>query len=556
MSAILFHGNNLPTSITDSFRADKYAIDYTQNAQNPNFVLDRFIHDSLDKALQNKFYDIIFIPYTLSQHNYLELTGLRVAIHIRVTKEFKHACVPIVFIGPESSTQIAKLTELGNILFTPGVFYTAKTDSEYLKKLCEWIKEQKPKITEAEWEKCLRRLQLSPPANYDSHHSIDNELALLRWSECIGCVDQIAEVKENIQKNLYFKYQRTLNPIKPINQVKYSIQGKAKILLIDDEAEKGWKDFYTHFFSDSPKIEFDYLKLNFKTLSQDDISERAKNEVEKSHADIVLLDLRLCDTDFESELKPENLTGYKILKEIKKINKGIQIIIISASNKVWNYQSLHSIGANGYIIKRGNSDVIEDIKNLKQVIEKAIERANYLKDAFQKIKSLSYSINDSISNDKIDKKFGEELIKFLELSFRMYENSQTREEFAFAYLALFKSLELISNNYVINDSGTWRVVGNHPLKQYKWDKQTNTYKETNPPNFKNNIPTTFEKIAGLCLQLWNYDHEFVEQLYYSIKCRNEFIHPSDESECEKIYIPKGYLYLLDQIVKLGNKITT
>ncbi|QKG79310.1 response regulator transcription factor [Tenuifilum thalassicum] len=564
MKAILFHGDNLPTSLTDHFHGDKSAIDYSQASQNSNFVLDRFLHDSLSKAFQNKAYDVIFIPYTLSQQNYFELTGLRVAAHIRVTKEFRHHLVPIVFIGIETPNQIAKLSELGNILFTPGVFHIAKTDRDALKNEYILIQEHKPRISETEWEKCLKRLQLSPPANYQSHHSIDNELALLRWSTYLKCDNNILEVKENLQKGLYFKYYQALNPVAETKQgTPYLINGKGKVLLIDDEAKRGWGDFYRCFLQNNINnntIKFDILEVEFKSLSQNEIIDRAIKKCED--ADVVLLDLRLCDSDFKENKEPKELTGYKILEEIKKINKGIQVIITTASNKIWNYQSVQGLGANGYIIKRDDSNVAEDIKNLKQVVEGSINRASYLKPVNQSINQLSKSLTTAIKNKKFDKHIGKELIKILQLSYNMYEKANSKDDFAYAYISLFKCLELIAGEYVFkNDENKWCIKGPQELKQYRWDEEKNKYTFTNTPNFKNNLPTTFEKVAGLCFQLLEYKDEDVQQLYYSIKRRNEFIHPSEKkltdnlkTECDKIYFYEGYKILLEQVSQIIQKL--
>ncbi|MCH8534997.1 MAG: hypothetical protein LAT51_08020 [Flavobacteriaceae bacterium] len=54
----------------------------------------------------------------------------------------------------------------------------------------------------------------------------------------------------------------------------------------------------------------------------------------------------------------------------------------------------------------------------------------------------------------------------------------------------------------------------------------------------------------------------MQELYYTVKRRNEFIHPSTKEfegrlkeECGKIYTSEGYLTLLQQIHELTRKIT-
>lgn len=564
-NCLLIHNDNLPSNVLDSF-GDQVKFDIPQSKTlEHGYSFDREAHRQLGNALKDKKYDIIFLPYYLSDQNYLELSGLRLAAHIRLTSDFNHQYAPIVFIGNETPEQIAKLSEAGSILFTSGIFSTKKQNIESLKAQHAWISENKKQISSTEYSRFLERIKISPPANYASHHSIDNELALVRWFKYLKCDDQIPNVKENLQSRLYFKYQKALKPVEPSGEGKaYCINKKAKILLIDDEAEKGWKDFYECFFEHSPKITINTLSTDFKLLNQQDIIEAARKKVEQFDADLVLLDLRLCDMDFDTDPQPEpkDLTGYKILEEIKKINKGSQVIITTASNKVWNYQSTSEIGANGYIVKRHDSDVDEDIKNLKNTIQSAVERADYLKPTWSVIYSLKDSLDRAIRDKKLDNSFGRELISLLDISFNLYDNASTPNDFAYVYLSLFKCLELVANELTFQKGGTWSVIGPEPLKHFRYDKETYNYQEISPTSFKNNLPSTFQKITGLCFQLWNYQQTEVQKLYYSIRRRNEFIHPSEneltpklKSECDKIFRPVGYSILLNQLSAFGNKIT-
>lgn len=483
MNAILIHANNLNPNLVNKFPGDKVAFDYSQSIQRSNFILDRFLHEELSNAFKNKEYQVIFIPYTLSQQNYLELTGLRAAAHIRTTKEFNHQYVPIVFVGPETPEQIARLSDLGNILFTSGIFSTASQESDFLKKFYDRIRREKSKITESELEKGIKRLQLSPPANYQSHHSIDNELALLRWSEFLKCDDQIPEVKENLKTGLYFKYHRVLNPVNtPGTGNPYLISGKGKVLLVDDEAEKGWADFYECFFQYSPEIKFDhnsYLKVDFKSLDQNQIVSKAIQWIKDNDPDVVMLDLRLCDADFNQDGQAKDLTGFKILKKVKEeINKGIQVIITTASNKVWNYQSTHDLGANGYIIKRGDSDVAEDIKNLKNEIEFAIKTSQALKDFDEIFGDISQNIN---KEDEWNDDFKNKVQDYLDISFdllvKSFKNSDYRR---YAYLQLFLVIEEFLAQEHIFSYGDNCIIDNNILVAHK-------IKEDNNGSFKSII---------------------------------------------------------------------
>lgn len=491
MNALLVHADNLNPDLIKNFPGNEVAFDYSQSIQNANFVLDHFLHERLLESLKNEGYNVIFIPYTLSQQNYLELTGLRVAAHIRVTKDFNHQFVPIVFIGSETREQIAKLSDLGNILFTPGIFSTQKFDVDSYSKQYDWILENKPKITETELNKCFERLKIAPPANYQSHHSIDNELALLRWSEYIGCSEKISEVKENIKTSLYFKYHQALNPCPLIQDRKnFLLSGVGNILLIDDEAKKGWKDFYKHFFQNNinnKTIEFDYLNIDFKSITnQSEIVEKAKEKVREYNPDVVLLDLRLCDQDFLENVNPKALTGIKILKKIKEINKGIQVIVTTASNKSWNYQTALSFGADGYLVKQGNSDVKEDIRNLKELIEKSLKRAKFLKPVYQKISEIKEFINENERFDSKDDNIRKTLYSNLEISFELLSKATSSDDhkkyFNYAFLQLFLCIEeFLSINSVFKYGDKCYVDNNikaaEKIAENKWKSAIKYYRE-------------------------------------------------------------------------------
>lgn len=49
--------------------------------------------------------------------------------------------------------------------------------------------------------------------------------------------------------------------------------------------------------------------------------------------DLIILDLRLCDEDFYVHDNFHDLTGFVLLEEIKKHNKGLQTIIVSGQIK-------------------------------------------------------------------------------------------------------------------------------------------------------------------------------------------------------------------------------
>ena len=132
--------------------------------------------------------------------------------------------------------------EYFNILMTKNVQLVA-----YSKKAFKAaVNEDFTPFKQDELPKELNKLKLDPPLNYADSHSIANEWAIHQWAKTIGCDDavELEKVFQNVETNLYFKYLRTTNPISEIDRIspeklKINCEGKPKVLLIDDEAEKG-----------------------------------------------------------------------------------------------------------------------------------------------------------------------------------------------------------------------------------------------------------------------------------------------------------------------------
>lgn len=474
------------------FRFEKLAIssDYENN---PDLTFHDFLL-RLEKDIAS-----ITLPVTLTE-NYLDFSGLILAHHIRLTNELKFSnTIPIIIYSSLDFEVILKITSWANILLTPNVYYVdlKKYDFNSIKKSIEKTIQSPKKFIK---EKFLERVDIKPPSNYLSHHSIDNELALLRWSEFLKCADKIPNVENNLQSGLYFKYQRALNPVTPQGTgYNYLIPDKGKILLIDDEAEKGWENFYKCFFQyniNNGSIKFETLQIHFKSLSQKQIIEEAKNEVEKFNPDVVLLDLRLCDADFNinSVTNPSELTGSKILEEIKKINKGIRVIITTASNKIWNYILTDHLGANDYIIKRGDSDVAEDIKNLKNMIGNAINQASFLKDVYSRIEEIkSHLVKNDLFNSDEQSRIIENFdvaYYFLEKGSQLEIASQDGKFYNHAYMELFRCIEDFLNKpkiFTYSDKCCYVNEGNIKVAEKEGKKWKSIIKYNN--NEKNEKPS-------------------------------------------------------------------
>nr|WP_294723797.1 hypothetical protein [Prevotella sp.] len=96
------------------------------------------------------------------------------------------------------------------------------------------------------------------------------------------------------------------------------------------------------------------------------------------------------------------------MKKIKEFNAGIQVIIFSATNKVWNLLALQKYGADGFIIKEGPENskepsfTIQTIENFINTMSLCI--SNRYKESLCKIVSdLNNNLEKGAKAHKIDK---------------------------------------------------------------------------------------------------------------------------------------------------------
>lgn len=166
-----------------------------------------------------------------------------------------------------------------------------------------------------------------------------------------------------ITNNQQEKYQNILKGIK------YAVEArKPNILYIDDNANNGWKDILEKMTGVS--ITTIAPNKNNKKSTECLYNEDIKNMVINQNISLVLLDLRLYD-ETERSADIDTFSGKLLLDEIRKYHKGIPIMIVTASNKVWSYEELMKSGADAYWIKEGidnNFTAEESVRNYYKLL--------------------------------------------------------------------------------------------------------------------------------------------------------------------------------------------
>lgn len=345
----------------------------------------------------------------------------------------------------------------------------------------------------------------------DNRHQITNEWGAVKLALNAGYTSN--KISYKFPETLYFKYLEIKYPHNslsveerqlffdekdydfPSDKVDIaSLLKKNKILLIDDNAEKGWKSVLEKIFN---------CIITSKTTIRDTLDISDYEEY-----DIVFLDLYLPNPLMDDNIDMQH--SITILESIKKAYPQIPIIVFTASNKSWTLHEVIDRGADGMYVKEapdyaGNSMYSkENFKNFMQTVVSCLNKYKILRPYWEAIQTI---LNDSTfqsieekGNSKFKERIKERLEMFFGLLKRGFEETKyNKEQFHFsdyelAFMTLWSILNEISEaNYVktqplltIVDSSS-NLINLHPGGQnivykpnnYKWEilKQSDIFIE-------------------------------------------------------------------------------
>jgi CheY-like chemotaxis protein len=248
-----------------------------------------------------------------------------------------------------------------------------------------------------------------------------------------------------------------------------------KILLIDDMAEKGWKQLLEKVFP-----------IHGMVLESAINGKIAKEKLDNKY-DLIFLDIRLERRDhFHRDI--QNYSGYKILKKIRgeflNANFSTPIILITASNKIWNINSFMDYGVDSYYIKEHPDNVFdketskENYDNFKENFSNLVELSSIRGDIWNS----SCKIIKSIKNHKyFNENSGnynvrERIIDKIKLGYyyRFKEHTSLEKNVlkvdneSIAFLIYFSILEELSKGFTHRNtwddrfefSGNWKFINN------------------------------------------------------------------------------------------------
>lgn len=324
------------------------------------------------------------------------------------------------------------------------------------------------------------------PNATEGRHSLANQWGADVLSRIVVGNEINNELIKKARLSLYFRYVRALSlgtneieniikgvetPSEPTSLKIIDAAGK-KILLIDDEADKGWDDVLRKML---PNSEFKTIQEQVPDYER--FSDGAKRAIESGKYDLIFLDLRMNGVAEEDTLSPNDFSGMKILKAIKEQNKGNQVIMFTASNKAWNMKALLDAGADGYYIKESPEYIFptsyseSNAHELCTSISQCLENV-YLRDVYSKIRQIKQLIKSSNC-------YGErtaEILGSIDIAYDLLSKSSKLKEYrGYAYLQLFLAIEEYAKNpelFDLTDFGLYLYNGKIRYRLFKDKEKT------------------------------------------------------------------------------------
>jgi len=527
-----------------------------------NILTDAEIHEWIVQNLQSDLKVLIIEASLGSSH--LEYLGIRMALHIRLTPELGQTrFCQLIMISNDDLGLIIREDKAGiAILLCSEGTKLVTANSISIKTVLESSKPFLVDSPSAIRDKILAKIKLVPPQG-SGRHSLANHWGAYRLDQIAGT--NVLTSNESVnkkRKELYFKYligqQEELNietakkarltGPKVVGKMalndKVDCRGK-QILIIDDEAEKGWTDILSSLCKNADITSID------TSLKHDRFMESARQHLGKRSWDLIFLDLRLDpkneDTiDFINGAATMDYSGAKLLTQIKAINRGTQVIMLTASNKAWNMKELLDQGANGYYIKespeiahsyafshQNYKSLISDIKRCL-----SMRYLHTIWNCVQEIKLHSPQF-DIIAPENLDIenkegiRYWNEILKTLDSILPMLE-SKAGDKLNFTVLLLFRVLEVLGEWYfqqsreypILSKIGVAKI---HLIRNSK-DK-VYVEKEYNPGEELSDRDAYFStrsKVQCICHQfLGIQNYTVLEDISALANQRNEFIHPKN-----------------------------
>lgn len=156
-----------------------------------------------------------------------------------------------------------------------------------------------------------------------------------------------------------------------------------KLCYVDDYSGLGWSGLLQHLvYAKKVTDEKVFHRVDVQRIGRDNAN--FKDKVDAVVKEILrtvkgknalLLDLKLFPKQHDdAEVDVVSLSGAKVLQELRKQEMSLPILVTTASNKIWSYEDIMKLGADGYWVKPGledawtKADVEENVQRLRRFL--------------------------------------------------------------------------------------------------------------------------------------------------------------------------------------------
>ena len=517
--------------------------------------------EDIDTFIQTRLLSLEFDCLIISLQREDISLGLRLGLHVRLTESLKaKRLASLLFISTALWESV--LMEAGayaHILATKGCRYAQYKEKE---KILLAAKNLPPLPIESYKSEFLDIIKIEPDEKMGKH-SLANQWGALSLERAAKTRSLPGNVLiEKAQKRLYFKYVLSLND----NYSSLKIPGPKlvgwisleqpdqiealdrKILFIDDEAEKGWAEVLRAIFKVSSPADFHVI--HEKVKDYDSLSQPSKDLIEKGDFDLFLVDLRLNGFEEENVSNPEDFSGAKVIKKIKELNAGNQVIMFTASNKAWNMKSLNKSGIDGYYIKESpeynfNKKFSEENYQNFKVEASLCLQLWHLRDIYRFNKRWMTRIDNAYgSKSRSYQQFFDRTKAALQIAFDLLKRSVIEpNNFNLAYLTYYQIIEdfagqlenfkYYSRSEAYVNEGNSRVIDTNGSVAIVWelkfvpDSEGGYFIKQSAIPTKDIVPTTLAKVSFILAFNYGKDDNFLLFWAGLNNLRNKAAHGGD-----------------------------
>lgn len=532
MDKIVIVGNDQSKDIANKYNANVIELKF----ENDYDVISDFVTTNLSQDFDVLLIDADRFPkpdVALAIGMYMRLSVLDIR---------ENALKPIIVASDKSIKSYLHFKPYSQLLMTKNVYFQPRTEIMFDCVL--------PLASKDYVNDFLSFINIKPEQG--RNHSLANQ-----WGASV--IDKISNNGTNTnfiefkkaERSLFFKYVHLqtinivdylLNKISPPNlnnRKKIEALGK-RILLIDDEADKGW-EYVLRNLVNIEKDDFLVIKHPIKNF--DSLPPQEKKMILSGNFDLIILDLRLNGENEDDIYDPQRFSGMSLLKNIKKESPGTQVIMLTASNKAWNIKAL-SQKADGYYVKESPEygfSLSFSAKNydvLHEEIEFCLNRS-YLRNVDRIISNIKKDFNQTQNNKP---QFKNGIKNLIDISYTLLYS----RHYAFAFISLYQVIELVNDEYLeIAKNKRWFIkeTGDY-AKSWMINIKHECVEANMTKDDKRKFPE-WKKLSSIYYQLWKQkDKKFGYNAQKLIKRRNDFMHNDIKSDS---FSEKDYIELIELI---------